>query len=219
MPALNDRENRAVEEFFVRNPDLTGCRDALLMLNERLVETIDSGGKILVCGNGGSQADAMHIVGELCNRFELKRPLSKEFRNRLKDLPFAEILQERLGRGLPAVALGCNVALSSAVENDSGNCGIAYAQEAYALLTPKDILLAISTSGNARNCLMAVSVAKALGANTAVLTGPNGGALGTVADVVIRAPGESTKAIQEAHERIYHLFCMLLELHFFAGKD
>ncbi len=121
-------------------------------------------------GNGGSNADALHIVGELNKSFERLRPLSPELKAKFEGLPFGEQLANNLEAGLSSHALGFNVALKTAVENDTPIRDIAFAQELNALVRPGDVLLAISTSGNAANCLMAMSVAKAHGAVAVALT-------------------------------------------------
>jgi D-sedoheptulose 7-phosphate isomerase len=154
-------------------------------------------------------------VGELCKSFERKRPVPADVAARLKDMPMGEDLTRNLESGLAAVTLGYNGALKSAVENDSPLRDIAYAQELFALAKPGDVLIAISTSGNAANCLMAMSTAKAVGAVAVSLTGPKGGRMAEFADVALRAPGDSTKVVQEAHIVLYHTMCAMIEAHYF----
>src|SRR5690606_26266956 len=129
--------------------------ESLMALHGALVACYDGGGKLLVCGNGGSHADAVHIVGELCKSFERKRPVPEEMRGKLEGLPWGEELAQHLEVGLAALTIGCNGSLKTAVENDSLLRDVAFAQEVYALAKPGDVLLGISTSGNAANCLMA----------------------------------------------------------------
>lgn len=211
-------EQEILDGMARRRPDLEACRPALLALHEALVRAYDAGGKLLTCGNGGSHADSVHIVGELCKSFERKRPVSRDVVERLKGLPLGEELLSNLESGLPAITLGLNGALKTAVENDSPLRDIAFAQEAYALLKPEDVLIGISTSGNATNCLMAMSVAKAVGATAVSLTGPKGGKMAALADIALRAPGDSVKVIQEAHLVLYHTTCALIEAHYFPDK-
>jgi len=198
-----------------RRPDLESCQQVLLSLHEALVASYDKGGKLLTCGNGGSSADAMHIVGELCKSFERKRPVPADLAIRLQDLPMGQQLSRYLEVGLPAVTIGLNASLKTAVDNDSPLRNMAFAQETFALGKPGDVLIAISTSGNAENCLMAMSIAKAVGLATVSLTGPHGGKMAQQADIAIKAPGDSTKVIQEAHLVLYHTFCALIEAHYF----
>ena len=215
MIELTPVEQSILDGMLARRPDLAPCVDSLLALHEALVRSYDSGGKLMTCGNGGSSSDAMHIVGELCKSFERKRPVPGEIAARLKDLPLGEELAGNLESGLPAVTLGYNGSLKSAVENDCPLRDIAYAQELFALAKPGDVLIAISTSGNAANCTMAMSTAKAVGATAVSLTGPKGGRMAEFADVAIKAPGDSTKVIQEAHIVLYHTTCAMIEAHYF----
>lgn len=208
-------EREVLDGMLERRPDLGPCVDSLLALHAALARCYDSGGKMFLCGNGGSNADAMHIAGELCKSFERKRPLDDALTARLRGLPHGEELSEHLEAGLPAIALGFNGALKTAVENDIALRDIAFAQEALALARPGDVLVGISTSGNARNCLMAMSVVKAVGGTTASLTGPHGGKMALAADIALKAPGDSTKTVQEAHLVLYHAFCALIEAHYF----
>jgi D-sedoheptulose 7-phosphate isomerase len=212
---LSEVEQGLVDAFRERHPALEVCLGPVLALHAALVACYNGGGKLLVCGNGGSCADAIHIAGELGKRFERARPLPAPILERLEALPFGEELAEHLEAGLPAVTLGLNPALKTAIENDCRLAGIAYAQEVAAIGRPGDVLLAISTSGNARNCVMAVSVARALGLATACLTGPGGGKLAASVDVAVRAPGGCVKEVQEAHLPLYHLACALVEAHYF----
>ncbi len=175
----------------------------------------DAGGKLLLCGNGGSNADSMHIAGELCKSFERKRTLPQSLVEKLKPLPCGEDLANHLEAGLAAIALGFNGSLKTAVENDIRLRDIAFAQEAAALAKPEDVIIGISTSGNATNCLMAMSVVKAMGGTVVSLTGPNGGKMAAFADIAIKAPGDSVKVIQEAHLVIYHTICAMIEAHYF----
>jgi len=208
-------EQEILDAMRTRRPDLEPCVAPLLDLHAALVRCYDSGGTLFTCGNGGSNADAMHIVGELCKSFERKRPVPEALRQRLAGLPHGKALAEHLEAGLRAHALGFNGALKTAVENDSPLRDIAFAQELNALVRPADVLLALSTSGNADNCLMAISVAKAHGATAVALTGPKGGKMAEAADLAIKAPGEATKIIQEAHIVLWHTMCLLIEGHYF----
>ena len=215
MMKLKPVEEEIAKAMLARRPDLVGCYEGLMALHAELVRCYDAGNKLFTCGNGGSNADAIHIVGELCKSFERKRPVPADLVLRLQSLPMGLDLARHLEVGLPAIALGCNGALKTAVENDSPLRNIAFAQEAYALARPGDVLIAISTSGNADNCLMAMFIMKAIGGTSVALTGPNGGKMASHADIVIRASGNSPKEIQEAHLVLYHTFCALIEAHYF----
>ncbi|MCC6798025.1 MAG: SIS domain-containing protein [Candidatus Hydrogenedentes bacterium] len=215
MPKLTDIEEKILHGMTDRRPDLSGCIDRIVELHHDLVKMYDAGGKLLLCGNGGSNADAMHIAGELCKSFERKRTLPQTLVDKLKPLPCGEDLANHLEAGLAAIALGFNGSLKTAVENDIKLRDMAFAQEAAALAKPEDVIIGISTSGNATNCLMAMSVVKAIGGTVVSLTGPNGGKMAAFADIAIKAPGDSVKVIQEAHLVIYHTICATIEAHYF----
>jgi D-sedoheptulose 7-phosphate isomerase len=208
-------EEKIIENLLGRRPALEVCVPALRAMHEILVRTYDRGGVLFTCGNGGSHTDAVHIVGELMKSFERKRPLPVFVQQRLEKEPCGDELVHGLEAGLRAYALGLNGALKTAVENDISVSGIAFAQELYVMAKPFDALLALSTSGNARNCLLAMSVAHALDLPTLVFTGPNGGEMAKRATVCIHAPGNSTKEIQEAHIALWHTLCLLIEAHYF----
>jgi D-sedoheptulose 7-phosphate isomerase len=208
-------EKDILDAWRARRPELAACHKSLAALHEVLAATFDGGGTLFVCGNGGSQTDAMHIVGELAKSFERRRPIAPEFSGRLAGLPHAEALTAHLENGFRAHALGCNPALKTAIENDIPAPQIAFAQELHVLARPGDVLLAISTSGNALNCQMALSVARAHGLRTGALTGPGGGAIAHQAEIILRAPGASTSLVQEAHVSIWHTLCQLIEARYF----
>ena len=215
MPKMPRVEQEVLDAMLARRPDLEDCVDGLLALQEKLAACYDAGGKLLACGNGGSHADAVHIVGELCKSFERKRPVRAQTVIRLQELPFGKELARHLEVGLPAIALGLNGALKTAVENDSPLRGMAFAQETYAIAKAGDVLIAISTSGNSDNCLMAMAIAKAIGLTVVSMTGPGGGQMAALADIALKAPGATTKVIQEAHVVLYHTSCALIEAHYF----
>ncbi len=218
MPELLTEEQAILDELFSRRPELEPCADSLLAVHETLVRAFDDGNTFFVCGNGGSHADAVHIVGELCKSFERKRPIRGEIARALEGLPWGDELAEHLEEGFPAIALGVSHSLKTAVENDSALRDIAFSQELYALAKPGDVFMGISTSGNATNCLMASSTARATGCATIALTGPHGGKLATHADVAVRAPGDSVGRIQESHICLYHTMCSMIEAHYFPEK-
>ena len=198
-----------------RLPDLSECRPQIAAAAGLLIEVFAGGCKLLLCGNGGSAADCEHIAGELLKGFERKRPLSREVRAKLA-AQGAEgaALAEKLQRALPAVSLTGHPSLATAFANDV-DPALTFAQLAAALGRPGDALLAISTSGNARNVVLAARAAGALGMRTLALTGRGGGALAPVCDVAIIAPGDTVAEVQERHLPIYHHLCREIEAHFF----
>lgn len=169
------------------------------------------GGQLLVCGNGGSCADADHIVGELVKDFKLPRPLTEPL---AETLPLqglqGELLAERLQGGLPAINLGAHSALMTAVVNDMGGEYI-YAQQVAAYGRKGDVLLGISTSGNSLDVLHAGLVAKAKGMETIGLTGRTGGSMRELFDIILCADSNVTEDIQDMHSVIYHAICAAVE--------
>ena len=179
-----------------------------------LRDTFAAGGKVLVCGNGGSAADAEHIVGELMKGFLLPRRLPEEERAALRAAT-GEDIGAQLQSGLPVVALGAHTALLTAVANDN-SAEMIFAQQVYALGRAGDTLVGISTSGNSLNVVRAFQVARHKGMRTVALTGGSGGRLPALADVAVCVPGGSVMAIQERHLPVYHALCAELEASFFG---
>ena len=172
-----------------------------------ITDAFRTGGKLMVCGNGGSASDSAHIVGELVKGFLKKRPLPAEWAEELGGAP--------LQMGLPAMDLTAQGAAISAIVNDlGGEC--MYAQQVLAYGVPGDVLLGISTSGNSGNVLYAADVARAMGIHVIGLTGQKGGKLALCSDVCIKAPSTETYVIQEYHLPIYHALCLALEEQFFG---
>lgn len=197
-----------LERLLERYPKLEGCREDILKAFLAKEDTFKKGGKLLICGNGGSAADSDHIVGELMKGFRKKRPLSQEKREKLGSL------SDHLQEALPAISLTGHQALSTAFLNDVAP-DMVFAQQVYGYGRKNDSLLAITTSGNSENVLNAVKVAKALELKVIGLTGPQGGELKKLADICICVPGESTADIQELHLPVYHALCAMLEDAFF----
>ncbi|OPZ30118.1 MAG: Phosphoheptose isomerase [Lentisphaerae bacterium ADurb.BinA184] len=205
-------------ELASRHPSLAGVIPSLRQAVEMVRSSLTAGGVLYLAGNGGSAADAEHIAGELLKGFLKHRRLTPEQRRRLLDVCGPEAgaeLAARLQGGLRAVALTGHPALTSAVCNDIG-AELVYAQQLYALGRPGDVFLGLSTSGNARNVILAAHVARALGLRVIGLTGCDGGALAGLCDVPVRVPARRTFEVQELHLPLYHAFCALLEAAFFA---
>jgi len=151
-----------------------------------MIACLRTGGKILLCGNGGSAADCQHMAGELVGRFRLERP------------------------GLAAVALTTDTSVLTAIGNDYGYADI-FRRQVEALGDPGDVLMAYSTSGNAENCILAVQEAQARGLHAVALTGRSGGRLAERADIALRAPADATARVQECHLKIGHVLCDIVE--------
>ncbi len=211
------RETAALLAKEVKSGGLGGLQEPLQRAFQLLADCYRRGGKVLVCGNGGSAADSEHIVGELMKGFRRRRPIPAATAERLR-AAYPEdgaLLAERLQGALPAISLVSQTSLGSAILNDlSGD--LVFAQQVYGYGVPGDALLGISTSGNARNVLQAVRVARVQGLATIGLTGKDGGALKDLCDVTLRAPAAETHEIQLFHLRLYHTLCDMLEAELFA---
>lgn len=205
-----------LNELLNRYPSLCDCKEEIEKAADAIITCYEKGGKVLLCGNGGSCADCEHIVGELMKGFLKKRPLDAIKKAEMKsncNLVDDELLS-RLQGGLPAIAIPSITALNSAFCNDV-DPELVYAQPLMSLAKENDILIGISTSGNSKNVFGAVKVAKALGIKVIGLTGKSGGKLKETADICICAPENETFKIQELHLPIYHYLCAAVEEHFF----
>lgn len=168
-----------------------------LLENEQLIATViqavdiiktslGNGGKLIICGNGGSASDALHFAGEIVGRFQKER------------------------NPWPAVVLNADVATLTAIANDYGY-EEAFARQAKAHLTDKDIFVGISTSGNSKNIIKAVDVAKTVGAKSVAFLGKDGGALGRIVDYPIIVQSNNTARVQECHIMLIHIICEIVE--------
>jgi len=205
-----------LEELIERHPPLSACASEIEAAFRALSECYASGGKLMVCGNGGSAADADHIVGELMKGYLKARPLPEDLRVRLRaaDSALGPALAECLQGALPAVNLTAGSALLSAFGNDVRS-ELAYAQAALGHAKKGDVLLGISTSGNAANVRSALVVGRAVGMTTIGLTGRGGGKMAGLCDVLIAVPAARTFEIQELHLPVYHCLCAMVEERFF----
>ena len=199
-----------------RYPVLKDSKADIKAAAEKIIDCYEKGGKLILCGNGGSSSDCEHIVGELMKGFLKMRPLSEEKKSQmLKNCPLLddETLSKLQG-GLPAISLPNISGLNSAFCNDV-DPELIYAQSLMSLGNKGDILLALSTSGNSKNVFAAAKVAKGLGLTVIGLTGKTGGKLKDISDICICAPETETFKIQELHLPIYHFLCAETEAHFF----
>ena len=179
---MKERTQKLVEGFFDRWPALALGRDAILKAYEMILTTYRAGGKLLLCGNGGSCADCDHIVGELMKGFLLRRPLTD----------------------------GQKDAFMNDVDPD-----LIYAQQVIGYGRPGDLLIGVSTSGNAKNVAAAVIAARAAGVATLGLSGRDGGELARLCDECLVMPEHETYRIQEYHIAVYHLLCAAVESELF----
>lgn len=196
------------------------CRADLNLTVEKICECFKRGNKILICGNGGSATDSLHIVGELMKGFILPRKIEDFNKNFVevaeKIFPDdVDYFKKNLQCALPAISLVSETALNTAVANDNA-ADLIFAQQVLGLGKRGDILLAISTSGNSQNVLYAAKVAKVLELEIISLTGRSGGKLKNISDVTICAPADSAHTVQEFHLPIYHAVCIAAENEFFG---
>ena len=208
--------NNQIKQLIQRYPQLELCAEDIQQAYERMVECYENDGKILIAGNGGSAADAEHMVGELMKRFKKPRPISEDIKTELKkiDPSAGEILADGIEGTLTAISLTTHESLSTAYLNDRFGEGV-FAQQLYGFGREGDVFYALSTSGNSRNVLLAAIMAKVLGITVVGLTGETGGKLAEIADVCIKVPETETYKIQELHLPIHHCLCLMLEENFF----
>ena len=195
---------------------LTTLRAPIEAVAAGMAERLRQGGKVMACGNGGSAADCDHIAGELLKGFLLRRPVSAGFAGAMQASFGTQgaAVAAKLQQGLPAISLVAHGAALSAFANDVDPT-LVYAQQVLAYGKPGDVLLGISTSGNAENVAAAVMCAKAQGLTAIGLTGRSGGRLAELADFALVSPQTETYRIQEDHLALYHLICGAVEYELF----
>ena len=209
-----------VNELIERYPSLRMCREDLNDAVKTLCESFHSGNKLLTCGNGGSAADAQHIVGELMKSFLLPRSIvnfdNELYERIMTNYPeHTDYFTKNLQCALPAISLVGETALMTAFANDQA-ADLVFAQQILGLGNAGDVLLAITTSGNSTNILHAVKIAKLKGIKTIALTGRTGGKIKSLVDIAICAPADTAYTIQEFHLPIYHMLCIAVENEFFG---
>ena len=214
-PIIADRFTEHLEVFGKTMEHM----DTIQEIAYRCKAALENGNKILFCGNGGSAADAEHIVGELMKGFKLPRKPDADFAEKLvaENQEFGSVLAENLQGALPAIALDGHPALSTAYMNDCEPL-LCFAQQVNGYGKTGDVFLGISTSGNSKNVLFAATTAHAKGLKVIGLTGAKDSKLKDMSDVCIKAPQTETYMIQELHLPIYHYLCLMLEDKFYGTK-
>ena len=217
MRELDNRLMRHIDLLVERYPSLESAKNDIVAAYLLLEESYENGGKLLVAGNGGSAADAEHIVDELMKGFKLPRKPETDFAEKLvaENQELGAVLAENLQGALPAIALDGHPALSTAYMNDCEPL-LCFAQQVNGYGKSGDVFLGISTSGNSKNVLFAATTAHAKGMKVIGLTGAKDSKLKDMSDVCIKAPQTETYMIQELHLPIYHCLCLMLEDKFFA---
>jgi len=210
-------ENPILMDMLTRYPILVPCRPSIQKAADVIINSYINGGRVMVCGNGGSAADAEHIVGELMKGFMRKRPLPDDKRAALQalDAERGKKLSETLQVPLPALALTGQLSLSTAFANDA-DADLVFAQQVLGYGRKGDVIIGISTSGNAGNVINALITAKMLEIATIGLTGASGGHMAEHCDILVSVPETSTPLIQELHLPVYHTICRITESYFFA---
>ncbi len=203
-------------ELVLRYPSLAICGEEIASAIELVIGAYERDAMVFTCGNGGSAADADHIVGELLKGFIRRRPLPRVDREALSGAAGVDgdYLAAHLQCGLRAMSLMSQQGLSSAVANDLGG-DLGPAQQLYGMGRRGDVVIALSTSGNARNVALACRVAKLKGIAIIGMTGMAGGRLAELADICIKVPEKETYRVQELHLPVYHALCRAVEACFF----
>jgi D-sedoheptulose 7-phosphate isomerase len=208
-----------IQSLIAKFPDLAACSDDVERAFLLLRDSFRAGGKLLLCGNGGSAADCEHLVGELMKGYLSSRPLPAATRRQLEE-SFPEngrYLAGHLQGALPAISLASQMGLITAYANDVA-ADMIFAQQVYGYGRRGDVIAGISTSGNSRNVLHALQVGRALGLGTLGFTGGSGGAMKALCDVCVSVPATRTADIQERHLALYHTLCAMLEETFFGEE-
>ena len=194
-----------IENLVTRYPQLKDCAPAIEKIICEIVSAYEKGGKILLCGNGGSAADCEHISGELLKGFLSKRKIGE---NEYPTL--SPELKNSLQKAIPAIPLGSLSALYTAFCNDVSP-ELTFAQLVFAFGKKEDVFIGISTSGNAKNVAAAAETANALGIKTIALTGAKESKLSALCQITVQVPETETYKIQELHLPVYHAICAEVE--------
>lgn len=212
---MKDTTSMIMEELTERYPQLKGCVSDIEKAFSILRNSIRNGGRLFVCGNGGSSSDSEHIVGELLKSFKKRRPIDRETYEKLQSFGAkGAYLCEKLEGAIPAYSLNSQTGIMTAFANDK-SWDATYAQQIYGLANSGDCLLTLSTSGNSKNCVYAAMAASAKGLSTIALTGAGGGELQKCCQCTVAVPEKETYKVQELHLPVYHCLCAMLEEEFF----
>ncbi len=217
---LEKRLEKHIDLLVKRYPKLQSLTNDIIRAYCIMEQCYETGGKLLIAGNGGSAADSEHIAGELMKRFKTPRPISDSFAKQLinVDRERGKELVKNLECSLMAIPLVAHEALTTAYMNDVDSLGV-FAQQLFGYGRKGDVFLGISTSGNSKNIMNATVVARAVGIKVIGLTGSSGGELAKVSDIAVKVPEVETYMIQELHLPIYHCWCLMLEDKFFGVDE
>ena len=208
---MKDSTKKILDELIERYPNLSGQKENIKNAFILLQSAYSENKKVLICGNGGSASDSEHIVGELMKKFKKPRKIKSDIYEKLGEFGAeGEKLKNTLEGSLRAISLTSHLSLSTAFSNDK-EPSVVFAQHLYGLADKGDVLIAISTSGNSENCVLATVLAKAMGGKTISLTGKNESRLSKISDENISVPEMETYKVQELHLPVYHCLCAMLE--------
>ncbi|MDP4222087.1 MAG: SIS domain-containing protein [Bacteroidota bacterium] len=213
-------KDKQLDTLCLRYPVLTGLRDSMAEAAGMIIKCYTKGGKLLICGNGGSSSDADHMVAELMKGFELHRLLDDSLIKRFISISpgRGRILGGHLEHGLPAISLSSNHAIITAVSNDM-DPDLIFAQQVIGYGVEGDILIGISTSGNSQNIIDACIAAQALNLRVIGITGKTGGKMKQYCDVIVNVPETITSCVQELHLPVMHTICKIVENHFYRQQN
>lgn len=208
-----------LDSLVERYPLLNPLKKTIGEASGMIIRSYSGGGKLMVCGNGGSSSDSDHLVGELMKSFELKRPVNKDLADKLIEVSIdrGSYIAQKLESGLPAISLSSQTSLTTAICNDI-DVNLVFAQQVLGYGCDKDILIAISTSGNSQNVVDACITAKAINMMVIGLTGISGGKMKQYCDILVNVPEKRTVYVQELHLPVLHTLCLIIEKHFYGNN-
>lgn len=210
--------DKQLDQLCERYPVMIGVRDSIAQAAELIMSCYSKGGKLMICGNGGSSAGADHFASELMKSFELARPLDNSFKKRLQEISGTrgKYIAEKLEHALPAISLSSQTAITSAVSNDI-DPSLIFAQQVIGYGNEGDMLIGLSTSGNSQSIVDALITAKALNLSTIGITGKTGGKMKQYCDVLVNVPETRTALVQEFHLPVLHTICLIVENYFYSN--
>lgn len=204
-----------LDNLIRRYPVLEPQKEQIRQAAEILVKGYENGGKLLICGNGGSASDSEHIVGELMKEFRRHRPVQEKLAAKIAAMDPGSILPEQLRGAFPAIALNAHTALGTALINDC-DPAVVFAQQVYGYGREGDMLIGLSTSGNSANVRNAVITAKAIGMKTILICGERSCTTDPFCDVAVHLPETETYKVQELTLPVYHALCIVVEDSFYG---
>jgi D-sedoheptulose 7-phosphate isomerase len=211
------KNDKSIDHLCERYPALSGLRNTIAEAAGMIINCYTRGGKLLICGNGGSSADADHFTAELMKSFESGRPLDESLKKRFHEISGTRgrYLGEKLEHALPAISLPSNTALATAISNDI-DPSLIFAQQVIGYGEEGDVLIGISTSGNSQNIVDACIAAKTLNLNVIGISGKTGGKMKHYCDLLVNVPETRTAWVQELHLPVLHALCLIVENHFYS---